>query len=83
MKSANKAMKELLDEMESLRERVSELEEHEKSSRQALGNYGEKTDRAFPQMLHMNDAIFVVFDRKLEFVNDRFAELFGVSPEEA
>jgi PAS domain S-box-containing protein len=31
----------------------------------------------------MHDAIFVVFDRKFEFVNDRFAELFGVSPEEA
>ena len=31
----------------------------------------------------MNEAIFVLFDRKLEFVNDRFAELFGVSPEEA
>jgi hypothetical protein len=31
----------------------------------------------------MHEAIFVLFDRKLEFVNDRFAELFGVSPEEA
>ena len=31
----------------------------------------------------MHEAIFVIFDRKLEFVNDRFAELFGLSPEEA
>jgi PAS domain-containing protein len=31
----------------------------------------------------MCEAIFVVFDRKFEFINDRFAELFGVSPEEA
>jgi PAS domain-containing protein len=31
----------------------------------------------------MHEAIFVVFDRKLEFVNDGFAELFGISPEEA
>lgn len=28
----------------------------------------------------MHDAAFVLFDRKLEFVNDVFAELFGVSP---
>ena len=66
-----------------MRERVSELERHERDSRQALGNFGERTDRSFPQMSHMHEAIFVVFDRKLEFVNDRFAELFGVSPEEA
>lgn len=84
MKSANKTRKELVDELEALRERVSELERHERNSRQALGNFGERTDQFFPQTAHMHDAIlFVVFDRKLEFVNDRFAELFGVSPEEA
>ena len=83
MKSANKTKKELIDELEALRERVSELERHERNSRQALGNFGERTDRSFPQTTHMHEAIFVIFDRKLEFVNDRFAELFGVSPEEA
>ncbi|MCG6534086.1 MAG: PAS domain-containing protein [Syntrophales bacterium LBB04] len=31
----------------------------------------------------MHEAIFVTFDRKLEFVNDRFAAMFGLSPEEA
>jgi PAS domain S-box-containing protein len=83
MKSANKTRKELIDELEDLRERVSELERHERNYRQALGNFGERTDQSFPKTAHMHDAIFVVFDRKLEFVNDRFAELFGVSPEEA
>jgi PAS domain-containing protein len=83
MKSANKTQKELMDELEALRDRVSELERHERDSRQALGNFGERTDRSFPQTAHMHEAIFVLFDRKLEFVNDRFAELFGVSPEEA
>jgi PAS domain-containing protein len=83
MKLTNKTKKELIDELEALRERVSELERHEGNSRQPLGNFGERTDRSFAQMAHMHEAIFVIFDRKLEFVNDRFAELFGVSPEEA
>jgi PAS domain S-box-containing protein len=83
MKSANKTKKELINELEALQERVSELERRERNSRQALGNFGERTDRFFPQTGHMQEAIFVVFDRKFEFVNDRFAELFGVSPEEA
>jgi len=83
MKSENKTKKELMDELEALRERVSELEIRERDSRHALGNDGERTDIFFSQMSHMHEAIFVLFDRKLEYVNDRFTELFGVSPEEA
>lgn len=83
MKSANKTKKELIAELKTLRVRVSELEGHERNSRQALGNFGEKTGRSYAQMAYMHEAIFVIFDRKLEFVNDKFSELFGVSPEEA
>jgi len=83
MKLENKTQKELIDELEALRGRVSELERRERDSRQALGNFGERTDIFFSQMSHMHEAIFVLFDRKLEYVNDRFAEMFGVSPEEA
>jgi hypothetical protein len=83
MKSVNGTKQEQLDELEALRARVSELEARERYSSHGLENYGERTARSFPQAAHMHDAIFVVFDRKFEFVNDRFAELFGVSPEEA
>jgi PAS domain S-box-containing protein len=83
MKPMNKTKQELIDEMAALRERVSELEKYERNSGQALGNFGERTDRSFPQVTHIQEAIFVVFDRKFEFVNDGFVELFGVSPEEA
>jgi len=83
MKSANKINKEQIDELEALRERVSELERQERISRQILGNFGKRTDRFFPRMANMHESVFVVFDRKFEFVNDKFAELFGVSPEEA
>ena len=30
----------------------------------------------------MVEGIYVLFDRKYEFVNDKFAQLFGVTPEE-
>lgn len=83
MKSANKTNKEQIDELEALRERVSGLERQERISRQIMGASGKETNRPFPQMAHIHEAIFVVFDRKFEFVNDKFAELFGISPEEA
>jgi PAS domain S-box-containing protein len=83
MKSADKTKEELINELVALRERVSELERHERNSRLILGKFVDRTDQFFPQMAHTHEAIFVIFDRKLEFVNDRFAELFGVSPEEA
>jgi PAS domain S-box-containing protein len=80
---ANKTKKALLIELKALRDRVSELESREKDFKLNLSDLGERADRSFPHMGQMEEAIFVVFDRKLEFVNDRFAELFGFSKEEA
>ena len=82
MKSPNKTKKELLDELESLRMRVCRLEKQEIDSRRTPDNFGDKPERCFPQKADLLEAIYVVFDRKFEFANDRFAELFGVSPEE-
>jgi PAS domain S-box-containing protein len=76
-------VQELLDELEALRQRVSELECHERAYRQTLGAFEERSDKSPLRMSSVDEAIFVIFDRKLEFVNDRFAELFGVSPDEA
>lgn len=83
MKSADKTRKALMDELDALRERVSEMEKREKDSRQPPGNYGERTERTFAQMSHMHEAVFAIFGRKLEFVNDRFSDFFNLSPEEA
>ena len=82
MKSAGKKKKELIDELEALKERIAELEREEGRPGQVLAKYGERTDRFFPRTTPFHEAVFVIFDRKLEFINDRFAELFGVSPEE-
>ena len=83
MRSANKTKKELIDELEALHRRISELEGGQQNSRQALRNVRERKDRSFQQRPPLEEAIFVIFDRKLEFVNDRFTELFGILPEEA
>jgi PAS domain-containing protein len=83
MKSENKPKKELIAELQALRERVSELERHAKNSRQNVGGFGERMGRSYGQMAYMHEAIFVIFDRKFEFINDKFSGLFGVSPKEA
>jgi PAS domain S-box-containing protein len=83
MKSPNKTKKELLDELEALQDRVSELERYKINSGHDPENIGERYNQCFPSMAAKDEAIFVVFDRKFEFANDRFAELFGISPEEA
>jgi hypothetical protein len=83
MKSVNKTKEELMNEIEALWKKVSELERQERYSIDTGGGYIESIDRSFPQTLQKDDAIFVVFDRRLKFVNERFAELFGITPEEA
>src|SRR3990172_6316228 len=83
MKAASKTKKQLIDELVTLQVRVSELEALEREASHASQEFGERIGRYFPQLNHRTEAIYVIFDRKFEFVNDRFAELFGVTPEEA
>jgi len=83
MKPAYKTKEELIFELEALRQRVFELEEHDRNSGRVLGNFGQGMKQSFPHAVHMDEAIFVIFERKLEFVNDKFADLFHISPEEA
>ena len=72
-----------MDELAALQERLLELEKLEIESSQARRDFGERMGRYFPQVEHMNEAIYVIFDRKYEFVNEKFTELFGVTQEEA
>ena len=83
MNLADKTKQELINELEASRVRISELEKHERDYRQALESFGHRANRFFPQSAQVQGGLVVVFDRKLEFVNDIFAELFRVSPEEA
>jgi len=82
MMATSKTKKQLIDEVAALKERISELEAIERITGKAQIDFGEKIGRYFPQVEHMNEAIYVLFDRKYEFVNKKFAELFQVTPEE-
>ena len=82
MREMGKTKRQLVEENEALRERVLDLEALERDARFAQREFGEKMSGYFPQVEHMNEAIYVIFDRKYEFVNRKFAELFGVAQEE-
>ena len=82
MKASSKTKKELLDEIASLQLRNSALEIMEREAGQAHRDFGERMGRYFPQVNHMKEAVYVIFDRKYEFINDQFADIFGVTPEE-
>jgi PAS domain S-box-containing protein len=82
MKATNTTNKQLIDELQSLKKRVFELETIERDSMQVQGTFNNRISRFFPLEEHLNDAIYVVFDRKYEFVNEKFSEIFGVKQEE-
>lgn len=84
MKTINKTRKQLIEEVATLQARISELEAGKTgSSEQTQRDFGESMNRYFPQTEHVNEAVYVIFDRKYEFVSQKFGELFGVTPEEA
>jgi diguanylate cyclase (GGDEF)-like protein/PAS domain S-box-containing protein len=82
MKASSKTKKQLIDEIAVLQARISDLEVMEREVGQAHRDFGERMGRYFPQVNHMSEAIYVIFDRKYEFINNRFAEMFGVTQEE-
>jgi diguanylate cyclase (GGDEF)-like protein/PAS domain S-box-containing protein len=82
MKATTKTKQQLIDKIAALQVRISELEAMEREAGQAQRDFGERIGRYFPQANHMKEAIYVIFDRKYEFVNDQFAEMFGVTAEE-
>ena len=82
MTVSSKTKKQLIDEITALQSRITELETGERENGQAHRDFGERLGRYFPQVNHMKEAIYVIFDRKYEFINQQFAEMFGYSPEE-
>lgn len=75
----NKTKQELLDELSILQDRVFELENE---ARQSRYEFSERMGRYFPYLDQMREAIYVVFDRKYEFVNQTFADIFGFKQDE-
>jgi len=82
MKATHKTKKQLLDELAELQERVSKFEAQERDADADQRDFGERIGLYFPRTEHANEAIYVIFDRKYEFVNNKFAEMFGLTTEE-
>ena len=82
MNDEKKTKKHLLEELAELRKRVSELEKYETKLKDVHVDITERMGHYFSLVDQPNDAIFVIFDRKLEFINQQFEELFSVTSDE-
>lgn len=82
MKAMNKTKEQLVEELVILKQRIDELEEPSLDRWQATQGFISTVNHFFPQERYTTDAIYVIFDRKYEFVNQKFADLFGTIQEE-
>ena len=82
MADEKRTKKDLIKELGSLRGRIAELEQLETNWKDAQLELSERMGHYFTLVDQPNDAIFVIFDRKFEFINHRFEELFGVTMDE-
>jgi len=82
MEDDKKTKKELIKELTDLRSRVTVLEQLETDWKNVQLDLSERMGHYFTLVDQPNDAIFVIFDRKFEFINQRFEELFNVTMDE-
>ena len=82
MDDEKRKKKDLLKELTALRGRIAELEQLEADWKNAQLKLSERMGHYFALVDQPNDALFVIFDRKFEFINHRFEELFGVTMDE-
>lgn len=78
MKDVNKTKQQLIGELGFLRRQLADLEEVKAKQTDEIRMMNERMGYYFPRIEHINkDALFVIFDRKFEFVNRAFEEIFG------
>ena len=77
MDSVSKTRRQSGDAGGDLRERISALESENARLREEINRMGERGGYYFPRMERMDEALFVIFDRKFEFVNPAFEGVFG------
>ncbi len=82
MEDQKKTKKELIKELTDLRSRVAALEQLEADWKVAQLDFSERMGHYFALADQPSDAIFVIFDRKFEFINQRFEEIFNVTMDE-
>jgi len=78
MKDEKKTKQQLIGELGLLRRQVADLEEIKSKQTDEIRMLNERMGYYFPRIEQFNsDALFVIFDRKFEFVNTAFEEIFG------
>ncbi len=78
MKDENKTKQQLIGELGLWRKQVADLEELKAKQTDEIRMLNERMGYYFPRIEQLNnDALFVIFDRKFEFVNTAFEEIFG------
>lgn len=78
MKDEKKTKQQLIGELGFLRRQVADLEELKAKQTDEIRMLNERMGYYFPRLEQLNnDALFVIFDRKFEFVNPAFEEIFG------
>jgi len=82
MKDENKTQKQILAELMELRVRVGELERIRIQQENVLNKLKNKTETYQLHPSLSTDAIYVIFDRKFEYVNQVFEGLFGYTADE-
>ncbi len=82
MNPMNKTNKQLTAELGALEKRVSELEAIEKEWLFMKQDSSREINSYHQAAAYKEEAIYIIFDRKYEFVNEKFAHLFAIKPEE-
>lgn len=77
MNDEKKTKKQLIGELGFLRRQVADLEDLKARQTDEIRMLNERMGYYFPRLEQLNDALFVIFDRKFEFVNPAFEEIFG------
>jgi PAS domain S-box-containing protein len=82
MSDKNKTKTELTAEIDELKKRLLVLEKNG-GERRSYDQRMQKSEERYVTLVEQSrDAIYLFYDKKFEYVNHRFAELFGYSKEE-
>ena len=82
MENKDKIRDELINELQNLRQRLSELEKSEARLKETEQILRETEERYLVLLENLNEGIFVVKDGVLKFVNSRAVEFTGFSADE-
>lgn len=82
MKTVDKSKGQLIRELEILRKKLFKLEANERAYQQIMQDSGGMVPEGNPPLEFLDGAVYVIFDRRYEFINHKFSEMFAVCPEE-